>query len=45
MQLGAGGGWVAQSVKHPTFDLGSGHDLEILRTVPASGSVLGMQPA
>ena len=23
------GAWVAQSVKHPTLDLGSGHDLTV----------------
>jgi len=36
--------WVAQSVKHPTLDFGSGHDLGVLRSSPASGSALGVDP-
>ena len=39
------GAWVAQSVKHPTLDLGSGHDLMVLRSRPASSSALGVKPA
>ena len=27
--LGAGGAWVAQSVRRPTLDFGSGHDLTV----------------
>ena len=27
-----GGTWVAQSVGHPTLDLGSGHDLGVKRS-------------
>ena len=34
-----------QSVKRPTLDLGSGHDFKILRLSPASGSMLGVEPA
>ena len=31
---------MAQSVKHPTLDFGSGHDLMVVGSSPASGSVL-----
>ena len=34
------GTWVAQSVERPTLDFGSGHDLTVIRSSPASGSVL-----
>ena len=34
------GNWVAQSVKHPTLDICSGHDLTVVRSSPTSGSVL-----
>ena len=30
---------MAQSVKHPTPDFGSGHDTRILKSSPASGSI------
>ena len=30
----AGVAWVAQSVKHPTFDFGSGHNLRVVRSKP-----------
>ena len=40
-----GGAWVAQSVKRPTLDFGSGHDLIIVRLSPAVGSVLSVEPA
>ena len=36
---------MAQWVKHPTLDFGSGHDLGVVRLSPASGSVLGVEPA
>ena len=35
--------WVAQSVKHPTLDLGSGHDLTVYEIKPTSGSTLTAQ--
>ena len=37
--------WVAQWIKHRTLDLGSGHDLGIMRLSPASGFALGMELA
>ena len=40
-----GGAWVAKSVKHPTLDFGSGHDIRIMRSSPTSGSALGMESA
>ena len=33
--------WVAQSLKHPTFDFSSGHNLSNLRLSPT----LGIEPA
>lgn len=36
--------WVAQLVKHPTLDFGSGHDLRVLRLSPVSGSALNGEP-
>ena len=39
------GDWVTQSIKSPTFDLGSGHDLTVVGSSPALGSVLGIKPA
>ena len=33
-----GGSWVAQSIKQPTLDVGSGHDLAAPEFKPASGS-------
>ena len=39
------GAWVAQSVKHPTFDFCSGHDLRVMGSSPTSGSALGVDPA
>ena len=39
------GPWVAQSVKHPTLDSGSGHDLRVVRSSPVLGFTLGMEPA
>ena len=35
-----GGTWVAQSVKCPALDFGSGHDLCFVRSSPTSGFVL-----
>ena len=35
---------VAQSVKHLTLDFNSGHDLRVLKSSPALGSMLGMEP-
>ena len=32
-----GGGWVAQSVKHPTVDFGPGHDLMTCEFEPRIG--------
>ena len=31
------GTWVAQSVGHPTLDLGSGHDLKVVGIKPCVG--------
>ena len=39
------GSWVAQLVKHLTPDFGSGHDLRVVSSSPASGSLLGMESA
>jgi len=39
------GAWVAQSVKHPTLDFGSGHELRVVSSSPAWGSTLGMELA
>ena len=32
------GAWVAQWVKHPTLEFGSGHDLRVMRLSPPLGS-------
>ena len=37
------GAWVAQSVKHPTLDFGSAHDLRVPEIKPPSGSLLTEQ--
>ena len=34
------GSWVAQSVGRPPLDFGSGHDVTVLNSSPASGSAL-----
>ena len=39
------GAWVAQLVKRPTLDFGSGHDLTVVQWSPMSGSVLNVEPA
>jgi len=36
---------VVQLVKHLTLDFGSGHDLRVVRSSPALGSVLAVGPA
>ena len=36
-------GWL--SAMHPTLDLGSGHDLRVVRSSPVSGSALGAESA
>ena len=41
----AGGAWAALSVKHPTLELGSGHDLRVLGSSPTLGSTFSMEPA
>jgi len=38
------GAWVAQLVKHLTFDLSSGFDLRVMSSSPMLGSVLGVEP-
>lgn len=38
------GAWVAQPVKPPTLGFVSGLDLKVMRSSPASGSVLGGVP-
>ena len=35
---------VAQSVKHPTLDFSSGHDLTVVKSSPMSVSALSMEP-
>lgn len=37
------GAWVAWSVKCPTPDLSSGHDLRLRRRRPTLGSILGVE--
>ena len=37
--------WVTQSVRHPTVDFGSGHDLRVMRLSSISGSALGTESA
>ena len=39
------GTWVAQLVKHPTLDFGSGHDLRVLGSSPISGPMLSRESA
>ena len=36
---------MAQSVKCPTLDFDSGHDLSVMRLSPTSGSALSVEPA
>ena len=36
---------MAQLLTHPSLDLGSGHDLTVVRSNPALGSALGVEPA
>ena len=39
------GAWVSQSGKHLTLDFSSGHDLGVLESSPASGSMLSRESA
>ena len=40
------GGWVAQSIKHPTLDFGSGRDLTVRGIEPRVGlCAYSMEPA
>ena len=39
------GTWVAQSIKHPTLDFSSGHDLTVVRLSPTLSSTLSMESA
>ena len=39
------GACMAQSVKHPNLDFGSGHDLRVMRLSPIWGSVLNGESA
>ena len=39
-----GGTWVAQSIECLTLDFGSGHSPRVIRSSPASGSTLTMEP-
>ena len=38
------GAWVAQSVRHPTFDLSSRHDLRVVSSSSTLGLALGIEP-
>ena len=38
-------GWVGQPVERPTLDFGSGHDLTVVESSPASGSLLSVESA
>ena len=39
------GTWVAQFVKHPALDFGSGHDLTVIRSSPVLQSMPSVEPA
>ena len=39
------GTWVAQPGKRLALDIGSGHDLTVMRSSPESGLVLSVEPA
>ena len=41
----ARGAWVVQLVKCLTPDLGTGHDLRVVRSSPNSGSMLSVEAA
>ena len=46
LKVGPGGAWVAQSVKHPTLNFGSGYDLMVCETEPRAGlQAESMEPA
>ena len=36
---------MAQVIKHPTLDFGSGHDLRVMRSSPTLGSVFSVESA
>ena len=38
------GAWMAQLIKCPTLNFGSGHDLTVMGWGPALGSTLGVEP-
>ena len=38
------GAWVAHSVRHPTLDFDSGHDLRVVGLSSTSGSKLSVEP-
>ena len=38
------GACVAQSIKRPSLDFDSGHDLRVVRWRPMLGSTLGVEP-
>ena len=40
-----GGTWIAQSLRCPTLDLGSNHDIGVMRSGPKMGSALRSQCA
>ena len=40
VKINDGGTWVAQSVEGLTLDIGTGHDLVVMRSGPALGSAL-----
>ena len=37
------GAWVAYSVKYPTLDFGSGHDLRVVRSSPMLGAMISRE--
>ena len=39
------GSWVAQLVERPALAFGSGHDLMVVGSSPASGSMMNVEPA
>ena len=43
--VGFGGSWVVRSLKRPTLDFGSGHDLRVMTCKSVSGSVLSVKSA
>ena len=43
LHVSSGGTWVAQSLKCPTLDFSSGHDLTVMRLSSTLGSVMTVQ--